>query len=66
MVLMLVFFTISGVMNIATVNNYLLLYEKKRTNKIEVSEVWERVVPRSGCISVRCSCLWYWSLQPSL
>ena len=30
-------------MNIATINNYLLLYEKKRTNKIEVSEVWERV-----------------------
>src|SRR6186713_839590 len=42
-ILMLVFFTISGVMNIATINNYLLLYEKKRTNKIEVSEVWERV-----------------------
>ena len=42
-VLMIVFFTISGVMNIATINNYLLLYEKKRTNKIEVSEVWEAV-----------------------
>ncbi|HEX6223129.1 MAG TPA: hypothetical protein VFZ52_01885, partial [Chryseolinea sp.] len=41
--LMMVFLTISGVMNIATVNNYLLLYEKKRTNQIEVSEVWERV-----------------------
>ena len=41
--LMLVFFTVSGVMNIATINNYLLLYEKKRTNKIEVAEVWERV-----------------------
>ena len=35
-VLMMVFFTVSGVMNIATINNYLLLYEKKRTNKIEV------------------------------
>jgi hypothetical protein len=41
--LMAVFLTISGVMNIATVNNYLLLYEKKQTNKIEVSEVWEEV-----------------------
>ena len=41
--LMIVFFTISGVMNIATINNYLQLYEIKRTNKIEVSEVWERV-----------------------
>ncbi len=42
-VLMLVFLTVGSVMNIATINNYLLLYEKKRTNKIEVSEVWERV-----------------------
>ncbi len=41
--LMLVFFTIGGVMNIATVNSYLLLYEKRRSNKIEVSEVWEQV-----------------------
>ena len=41
--LMVVFLTISAVMNIATINNYLLLYEKKRTNKIEVSEVWESV-----------------------
>jgi hypothetical protein len=42
-VLMLVFVTVSSVMNIATINNYLLLYEKKRTNKIDVSEVWEYV-----------------------
>src|SRR5688572_14042830 len=42
-VLMVVFLTVSSVMNIATINNYLLLYEKKRTNKIEVSEVWEYV-----------------------
>ena len=41
--LMAVFLTISGVMNIATVNNYLLLYEKKKSNKIEVSEVWDEV-----------------------
>jgi hypothetical protein len=42
-VLMMVFLTVSSVMNVATINNYLLLYEKKRTNKIEVSEVWEYV-----------------------
>jgi hypothetical protein len=43
LLLMVVFFTIGGVMNIATINNYLLLYGEKRTNKIEVAEVWERV-----------------------
>lgn len=42
-VLMLFFYTLSSVMNVATVNNYLLLYGEKRTNKIEVSEVWDRV-----------------------
>ena len=42
-VLMVVFLTLSSVMNIATINNYLLLYGERRTNKIEVAEVWERV-----------------------
>lgn len=41
--LMVVFLTISSIMNLATINNYLLLYGEKQTNKIEVSEVWERV-----------------------
>ena len=41
--LMIIFYTIASVMNIATVNNYLLLYGEKRSNAIEVSEVWARV-----------------------
>lgn len=40
---MMIFFLISGVTAIATVNNYLVLYEEKKSNKIEVHEVWERV-----------------------
>jgi len=43
LILMLVFFTVSGVMNIATINNYIILYGEKRTNQISVGEVWERV-----------------------
>jgi hypothetical protein len=41
--LMFVFIMISGVVTLATINNYILLYGEKKTNKIEVSEVWERV-----------------------
>jgi hypothetical protein len=41
--LMMLFLTVSGVMNIATINNYIILYSEKRTNRISVSEVWERV-----------------------
>ena len=43
MVLMVMFYTVASVMSIATVNNYLLLYGEKRSNVIEVSEVWNRV-----------------------
>lgn len=43
LVLMVVFYTVASVMNIATVNNYLLLYGEKRSNIIEVPEVWARV-----------------------
>lgn len=38
-----VFLIVSGVMTIATINNYIILYGEKQTNKIEVHEVWERV-----------------------
>lgn len=41
--LMIIFYTVASVMNIATVNNYLLIYGEKRSNIIEVSEVWARV-----------------------
>jgi len=43
MVMMMVFFIVSGVMTIATINNYLLIYSEKQTNQIEVGEVWTRV-----------------------
>lgn len=39
----MIFFILSSVMTIATVNNYLLLYGEKKSNKIEVNEVWTRV-----------------------
>jgi hypothetical protein len=41
--LMFAFVLVSSVASLATINNYILLYEEKKTNKIEVSEVWERV-----------------------
>ena len=41
--LMILFILVSSVASLATINNYILLYEEKKTNKIEVSEVWERV-----------------------
>lgn len=41
--LMILFYTVATVMNIATINNYLVLYGEKRSNAIEVSEVWDRV-----------------------
>ncbi len=43
MMLMIVFFAISGVMTIATINNYIILYAEKQSNEIETGEVWERV-----------------------
>lgn len=43
LVLMMVFFIVSSVMTIATINNYIILYGEKQTNQIEVREVWERV-----------------------
>jgi len=43
MVLMFVFLTVSFVVAIATINCYLIIYDQKKTNKIEVSEVWDKV-----------------------
>lgn len=40
---MLIFFFISFVVTIATINTYLTIYIEKQTNKIEVQEVWDRV-----------------------
>jgi hypothetical protein len=41
--LVFVFVVVGVVVVTATVNNYLILYREKKTNKIEVNEVWERV-----------------------
>jgi len=41
--MMMICVTISLVITLSTINNYLILYEEKKTNRIEVSEVWERV-----------------------
>jgi hypothetical protein len=43
MILMFVFMIVSYVAIIATTNNYIILYDEKKTNEIEVHEVWERV-----------------------
>jgi hypothetical protein len=41
--LMVIFLMVSTIATIATINNYILLYEEKRTNQIEVGDVWDRV-----------------------
>jgi hypothetical protein len=43
LMLIFFFFLISTVTTIATINNYIILYEEKRTNQIDVKDVWERV-----------------------
>ncbi len=42
-ILMFVFLFISFIVTIATINCYLILYDEKKSNQIEVPEVWERV-----------------------
>jgi hypothetical protein len=43
MSLMLAFSVLSSVMALSTINNYIVLYDEKKSNKIEFSDVWERV-----------------------
>jgi hypothetical protein len=43
MLLMMIFFVISYVVSLATINSYVVLYDEKKSNQIEVSEVWSRV-----------------------
>lgn len=43
LILAAVFLLISGVASISSINNYILLYGEKKSNQIEVSEVWNRV-----------------------
>ena len=42
-ILGMIFGLLSFVSTVATIYNYMLLYEEKRSNQIEVSEVWSRV-----------------------
>ncbi|MBL0741488.1 hypothetical protein [Chryseolinea lacunae] len=43
MVLLVVFGVVAAVMSFSTLYNYLYLYNEKKSNDIEVSEVWDRV-----------------------
>ncbi len=43
LILAMIFFMLSSVATVATVNNYLLLYEEKSSSDIKVTQVWERV-----------------------
>lgn len=40
---MIIFYVVSIVTTTATINNYIILYGEKKSNEIEVSEVWARV-----------------------
>ncbi|MCB0487000.1 MAG: hypothetical protein R2820_07750 [Cyclobacteriaceae bacterium] len=37
------FMLISGIASISSINNYIILYGERKSNKIEVHEVWEKV-----------------------
>lgn len=43
LILAMVLLLLSSVMSLATINNYLLLYEELKTNEIPTALVWERV-----------------------
>ncbi len=43
LVLMLTLFYVTACMTISTVNNYIILYDEQKTNRISVSDVWDRV-----------------------
>jgi hypothetical protein len=41
--LMLVFFMVTTVMSLSVINQYVVLYDQKKTNKIDINDVWDRV-----------------------
>lgn len=43
LILMFILLFISFIVTIATINNYLIIYDERKTNKIDVQEVWDRV-----------------------
>lgn len=42
LLVMLVFFMVTTVMTFSTINQYMVLYEEKRTSNIDVATVWQR------------------------
>src|SRR5258706_4481018 len=42
-ILMFVFLIVSAIMSISTINNFVLLYNQKKSNDISVQEVWDKV-----------------------
>ncbi|HNP06273.1 MAG TPA: hypothetical protein PKN99_01540 [Cyclobacteriaceae bacterium] len=42
-ILAMVFLIVSGVASLSAINNYIILYGEKKSNQIEVAEVWARV-----------------------
>ncbi|MEQ9414918.1 MAG: hypothetical protein RIF39_13865 [Cyclobacteriaceae bacterium] len=42
-ILAMTFLIVSGVASISSINNYIILYGEKKSNQIEVGEVWTRV-----------------------
>lgn len=42
-ILIMLLFFISSCVTLAVINGYIVLYDQKKTNKIEVSDVWEKV-----------------------
>lgn len=42
-VLAMIFLMVSGVASLSSINNYIILYGEKKSNQIEVAEVWARV-----------------------
>ncbi len=43
LVLMLTLFFVTACMTVSAINNYIILYDEKKTNRISVNEVWDRV-----------------------
>lgn len=41
--LIVIFLVVGAVMTISAINNYILLYDEKKTNQIQVKDVWDRV-----------------------
>lgn len=56
----MIFMVLASVVTVSVVNNYMKEYEEKKTNRIEVSDVWERV--RTTFFSYLGTMFFYWLL----